>query len=51
MVFVCEGFIVKQMKNFETENAETVCLELIVAKKKWCILFAYWPPDTNKTVF
>ena len=39
------------MKNFETENAETICLELVIAKKKWCILFAYRPPDTNKTMF
>ena len=35
------------MKNFETKNAETICLELVIAKKKWCILFAYQPPDTN----
>ena len=51
IVFVREGVIVKKMKNFETENAETICLELIIAKKKWCILFAYRPPDTNKTMF
>ena len=50
IVFVREGFIVKQIKNFETENAETICLELIIAKKKWCILFAYRPPDANKNV-
>ena len=37
------------MKKFEAKNAETTCLELIIAKKKWCILFAYQPPDTNKT--
>ena len=51
LVFVSRGFIVKQMKNFETENAETICLELVIAKKKWCILFAYRPPDTNKSMF
>ena len=44
IVFVREGFIVKQMKNIETENAETICLELVIAKKKWRILFAYRPP-------
>ena len=31
---------VKQIKKFETNNAETICLELIIGKKKWCILFA-----------
>ena len=51
IVFVREGFIVKQMKNIETENAEAICLELVIAKKKRCILFAYRPPDTYKAMF
>ena len=52
VVFVREGFIVKQMKNFETENAETICPELIIVKRKYsCILFDYRPLDTNKTMF
>ena len=34
IVFVRESFIVKQMKNFKTKNAETIYLELIIAKKK-----------------
>ena len=38
------------MKNFDTENSGTICLKLVIAKKKWCILFAYRPPDTNKTM-
>ena len=39
------------MKNFDPENAETICLELVIGKKKWCILFAYRPPDTNKSMY
>ena len=50
IVFVREGFIVKQMRNVETENAETICLELVIALKKWWVLFAYRPPDTNKAM-
>ena len=50
MVFV-RGFIAKQVKNFETKNAETICLELTIVKKKWCILFAYRPPNTDKEEF
>ena len=46
--FVREGFIAKQMKNFETKNAETIFLELTIVKKEWCILFAYRPPSTVK---
>ena len=48
MVFIKEGFIAKQMKNFETINAQTICLDLTINKIKWCILFAYRPPNTNK---
>ena len=51
IVFVREGFIVKQMKNLETENTETTCLEPIIVKKKWYVLFAYRPPSTNTTMF
>ena len=51
IVFVRGSFIVKQVENFKTENAETICLELIIAKKKWCVLFAYRSTDTNKTMF
>ena len=39
------------MKNFETENAETMCLELTIVEKKWCILFVYHPPNTDKDKF
>ena len=35
MVFVREGFIAKQMRNFETKNKETICVELTIVKKKW----------------
>ena len=51
MVFVREGFIMKQMKNFETKNAETICLEITIVKKRWCILFAYRLPNTDKEEF
>ena len=39
------------MKNFETKNAKTICLELTIVKKKWCILFVYRPPNTDKEEF
>ena len=27
-----------------------LCLQLVIAKKKWCILFAYRPLNTNKSI-
>ena len=44
------SFIVKEIKNFETENTETIYLWLIIAKKKWCVLLACRPPSINKTI-
>ena len=35
MVFVGEGFIANQMRNFETKNKEIICVELTIVKKKW----------------
>ena len=32
---------------FETKVLETICVELTISKKKWCILFAYWLPQNN----
>ena len=40
LVYLREGFIVKRMPKFNTGKAETICIEITIAKKKWCILFA-----------
>ena len=36
---------------FEIKSAETICIELTISKKKWCILFAYRPPKYEKRSF
>ena len=33
------------------KKAETICVEITIDKKKWCILFAYCPPNFSKTKF
>ena len=43
--------ISKRLKVFETKSAETICIELTISKKKWCILFAYRPPKYEKRSF
>ena len=45
MVFVKNGLIAKRIKSLETKISETICIELTISKKKWCILFAYRPPN------
>ena len=49
LVYLREGFIVKRIPKFETEKAKTICIEITIAKKKWCNLFAYRPPNFSKT--
>ena len=51
MVFVKQGLIAKRLKNLETKQSETICLELKISKKNWCIIFAYRPPKSNKKHF
>ena len=41
VVYVRDGLITKRVLNFETPNAETICVELNIANRKWFIMFAY----------
>ena len=51
IVYVRQGLITKRLKNFESKTIETICIELTISKKKWCILFAYRPPNFPKKSF
>ena len=51
MVFIKNGLIVKRIKDLETKISETICIELTIAKKKWCIIFGYKPPKQNNALF
>ena len=39
LVFVNNALIAKRVKDFETKVSKTICLELTILNKKWCILF------------
>ena len=41
----------KRIPKFEAKKADTICIEITITKKKWCILFAYRPPNFSKTEF
>ena len=47
MVFVKQGIINKRLHHLETIITETICIEIIIAKTKWCVLFVYRPPDPH----
>ena len=51
LVCLRERFIARRIPKFEMKKAKTICIEITIAKKKWCILFAYRPPTFSKTEF
>ena len=51
MTFVCSDLPFKRRKDLECEEVETICYELSMSKRKWCILGAYRPPSMNNQNF
>ena len=51
LVYLRESFIAKRIPKFETKKMETICIEITIAERKWCILFAYRPPNFSETEF
>ena len=47
IVYVREGFIAKRLVNLEGNTSETICIEVTISKKKWCIIFVYRPSHSN----
>ena len=48
MIFFTKGLIAEKIYVQEDSTSETMCLEVIISKKKWCITFAYRPPYNSK---
>ena len=36
-----EGIVAKRLSHFESPSIESICIELTISKRKWCVLFAY----------
>ena len=53
IVYIRQGLIPRRLPKIETNVSETICVELTISKTKWCMLFAYKPPQNNnlKTFF
>ena len=50
--FYKEGLIAKRSYAIEDITSETICLEVTISNKKWCITFAYRPSsNSNKDTF
>ena len=51
MTFVRSDLPFKRRKDLECEEVETICYELSMSKRKWCILGTYRPPSMNNQNF
>ena len=52
IVYVKEGLIVKRILEYENINIETICIEITISKRTWCLTFANRSPyNNNKATF
>ena len=51
MTFVRSDLPFKRRKDLECEEVETICYELSMSKRKWCIMGAYRPPSMKNQNF
>jgi len=52
LIYIRDGILAKRLESLEKENIETICLEITISKRKWCVTFAYRPPqNSNKAEF
>ena len=47
LVSIRNGIIANRLTVYETQNTESIFVEITVKKRKWGILFAYRPPNNN----
>ena len=51
MVFIRNELLAKRLEIFKTNSAKTICIAFLISKRKWRIIFTYWPPQYDKKVF
>ena len=50
MVFVRNNIIAKRLESLEEKESETICIEITISNKRWCITFVYRPPQNANKV-
>ena len=46
-MYVKEGLIAKRILEYKSINIETICIEITLSKRKWCLIFAYRLPSNK----
>ena len=47
VVYIRDGIITKRLTVYETQNTESICIEITIKKRKCGILSTYWPPNNK----
>ena len=47
IAYMREGVVAKSLSHCESLSIESICIELTIFKRKWCILFVYRPPTPH----
>ena len=51
IVYIKEDLISDRLDKYETEHAETICLNLTIRERKWFLMFAYRPESIDRKLF
>ena len=51
IVYIKEGLISDRLDKYETEHAETICLNLMIQERQWFLLFGYRPESIDRKLF
>ena len=46
-MFIGQESIPRRLPKFKTKVSKTICVEVTISRKKWCIIFAYIPGKNN----
>ena len=50
MVFIRKKLLAKRLEDVEIKSTKTICIELLIPIRKWCMIFTYRPPKYDKKV-
>ena len=50
IVYIRNEIIAKRLLVYESQNMESICVEITIKKRKWGVLFTYLPTDLEPTI-
>ena len=50
IVYIRNEITAKRLLVYESQNMESICVEITIKKRKWGVLFTYLPTDLERTI-